>query len=126
MTAFVAFLTMSCNDDDEMMDVTASFAVTIQNVSENKDYFSAGSTDAIPPGGEYSFSFHAGIGHYLSFATMFAQSNDLFYAPDDAGISLYDDTGNPITGDITSMVYLWDAGIVYIGVKIMKTDQYDC
>ena len=110
MTILPALIILSCNEEDEMMDPTALFTVTIENVTEGKDYFSADMSDPIPPGGDYSFSFHAGKGHYLSFATMFAQSNDLFYAPDDEGIALYDDTGNPLTGDITRMVYLWDAG----------------
>ncbi|MGI9628715.1 MAG: spondin domain-containing protein, partial [Longimicrobiales bacterium] len=51
-----------------------------------------------------------GIGHNLHFATMFVQSNDLFYAPDGEGIALYDGAGAPITGDVTDQVMLWDAG----------------
>jgi len=109
MMVFMALFIMSCNEDD-VMDPAVSFTVTIQNVFEGKTYFSAGKADAIPPGGNYSFSFHAGKGHYLSFATMFVQSNDLFYAPDEDGIALYNDSGNPLTGDVTNMVYFWDAG----------------
>ncbi len=41
---------------------------------------------------------------------MFGQSNDLFYAPGDKAIALFDDAGRPITADITSQLYLWDAG----------------
>ena len=41
---------------------------------------------------------------------MFVQSNDLYYAPDGAGIVLFNADGTPITGDITSQVGLWDAG----------------
>ena len=86
------------------------FKVTIENVFESKDYFASGNTEAIGPGGMYSFTFNAGKGHYLSLATMFVQSNDLFYAPAMDGIALYDGTGNAVTGDITSMIELWDAG----------------
>ena len=41
---------------------------------------------------------------------MLVQSNDLFYAPDQNGIALYDANGDAVTGDMTSMIDLWDAG----------------
>lgn len=62
------------------------------------------------PGGTYQFEFDAAPGSYLSFATMFVQSNDLFYAPAESGIALYDDMGNPVSGDLTDQLLLWDAG----------------
>ena len=62
------------------------------------------------PGDSYSFSFTASPGQYLSFATMFVQSNDLFFGPDEAGIPLFDGMGYPIEGDVTGRVDLWDAG----------------
>jgi hypothetical protein len=62
------------------------------------------------PGEAYEFSFAATPGDYLSLATMFVQSNDLFYAPDGAGIVLFDAAGTPINGDITGQIGLWDAG----------------
>ena len=78
-----------------------------------------GGVFAIPAGGEnpapifpgqaYEFMVAAEPGEYLSFATMFVQSNDLFYAPSDTGIALFPN-GTPLSGDITSMVMLWDAG----------------
>lgn len=40
---------------------------------------------------------------------MLVKSNDLFFASADMGLALYRD-GMPITGDVTEMVYLWDAG----------------
>ncbi len=109
MAVFFTVLLLSCKEDEEM-NPTGSFTVTIQNISEGKAYFDAGMTDVILPGSNYSFSFHAGKGHYLSFATMFVQSNDLFYAPEDTGIELYNAAGEPLTGDVTGMVHLWDAG----------------
>jgi hypothetical protein len=62
------------------------------------------------PGGVYAFNFEALPGSHLSFATMFVQSNDLFYAPEAAGIALFDADGEPIHGDISELVLLWDAG----------------
>ncbi len=64
----------------------------------------------IGPGGSYSFFVDAEPGYGLSFATMFIQSNDLFYAPQGSGIPLFDENGDPIEGDITDRVDLWDAG----------------
>ena len=71
-----------------------------------------GASAAAPafPGESYSFTFDANPGDYLSFATMLVQSNDLFYAPDERGVGLFDAAGSPISGDITDDVQLWDAG----------------
>ena len=62
------------------------------------------------PGSSYSFSFEASAGDHLSFATMFVQSNDLFFGPDEEGIALFDDMGHPIKGRVTRQIDLWDAG----------------
>jgi hypothetical protein len=64
----------------------------------------------LAPGGSYAFEFHAEEGNRLSFATMFVQSNDLFYASDGGGITLFNEEGVPIGGDITEFISLWDAG----------------
>ena len=70
--------------------------------------------DAMPgpatPGKAFEFTFTAEPGQRLTFATMFGQSNDLFLAPDDRGILLFDSKGDVMSGDITSLIYLWDAG----------------
>lgn len=64
----------------------------------------------ILPGLAYVVHFNARVGERLTLATMFGQSNDLFYAPEAGGIVLFDDQGMPLTGDITSQLVLWDAG----------------
>ncbi|MBD3334652.1 MAG: hypothetical protein GF355_03970 [Candidatus Eisenbacteria bacterium] len=64
----------------------------------------------IGPGEAYEFTFQAEPGDYLTFATMYVQSNDLFVAPDEMGIRLFDDDGNPMAGDVTDQLYLLDAG----------------
>lgn len=69
----------------------------------------ADSPGPILPGQSYTFSFRAAPGSYFSFETMFGESNDLFYAPADTGIALFDG-GNMRSGDLTSEVWLWDAG----------------
>lgn len=70
----------------------------------------SGTAGPAAPGLAYSFSFDASPGDHLSFATMYVQSNDLFFAPEPAGIPLYDAGGNPLTGDVSGQVQLWDAG----------------
>lgn len=117
-TVCLVLLMVQCKDDDSDTPVMGMFTVTIENVSKTYDFFQSGvfstpmgESEPGPalPGHSFSFSFHAGKGHYLSFATMYGISNDLFYAPVGEGIALYDDNG-PVTGDITSMIRLWDAG----------------
>ncbi|MDE2749710.1 MAG: spondin domain-containing protein [Chloroflexota bacterium] len=61
------------------------------------------------PGGAYEFVIHAHEGDTLTFATMLAQSNDGFLAPNEYGIALYD-MGAPVSGDVTDQVYYWDLG----------------
>lgn len=64
----------------------------------------------IGPGAAYEFSFSATPKMKLYMALMFGQSNDLFYAPDADGIALFDADGNPLNGDVTEKLVLWDAG----------------
>ena len=98
---------------------TTSFTVTIENISgiglfENTGVspVPVGADGAGPalPGGAYEFVIHASAGDTLTFATMLAQSNDMFFAPDEAGIALFDGDGNAISGDVSDQVDLWDAG----------------
>ncbi|AUX46809.1 hypothetical protein SOCE26_083180 [Sorangium cellulosum] len=100
-------------------DAATMFEVTLENVTPARDYRVAGVFNTpvgeSMPGPlfpEKSFEFRVGAlpGDRLSFTTMFAQSNDLFFAPDGAGIALYDEAGNPVSGDVTDQVPLWDAG----------------
>jgi len=108
----------------------ADFTVTVENVVTPKPIFQSGvfavpvgGSDPAPlfPGDAYEFEIDAGPhvlpgdgGTRLSFVTMFVQSNDLFFAPDEEGIALYNEDGSPICGngqlDVTDQVLLWDAG----------------
>lgn len=110
--------------------ISANFKVTIENVSTPYQFFQGGianipvdASEPAPllPGEKYEISFNASQnilpddgGSRLSFVAMFVQSNDLFFAPDESGIALYDGQGNPIgegnPADVTSQVRLWDAG----------------
>ena len=103
------FIAVSCNDDDNVVIPSATFKVTIENVFTPKMFQNNGTFDAIPPGMSQSFTFNAGKGSYLSFATMFVKSNDLFYGFADTGLELYvNDVAR--TGDVTMYTDLWDAG----------------
>jgi len=110
----------------EMVD----FTITIENVVTPKPIFQSGvfavpvgGSDPAPlfPGDAYEFEIDAGPhalpgdgGTRLSFVTMFVQSNDLFFAPDEEGIALYNEDGSPICEngplDVTDQVLLWDSG----------------
>lgn len=70
----------------------------------------AAKAGGIRPGQVFEFAISAKPGEKLSFATMFGQSNDWFYAPSGGGIALFDRNGTPISGDITSQIALLNAG----------------
>jgi hypothetical protein len=70
----------------------------------------AGGPAPIFPGESYVVTFTAVPGDRLSLATMFVQSNDLFYAFDDEGLALFDAMGDAMVGDMTGSLSLWDAG----------------
>jgi hypothetical protein len=112
---------MALNACDETMAPAerVSFEVRVENVSTVYDFAAsgvfntpvgAGAPAPIGPGEAYEFSFSAGPGSKLSFATMFVQSNDFFYAPGPQGIALFDGSGMAMSGDITSQIMLWDSG----------------
>ena len=117
-TALALLMFTKCSKDEKASDLTSGFTVKIENVSTAYDYFAAGA-QTIPdgessagpafPGHSFTIKFHAGKSHRLSFATMYGASNDLFYAPSDGGIALFDGDV-PLTGNITGMISLWDAG----------------
>jgi len=105
-------------DKEVEMKTSSMFKVSIKNVMMEKSFMSSGvfntpfeATDPGPllPGNTYQFSFDAGPGAKLSFATMFVTSNDLFYSPSDGGLALFEDD-MAISGDITSQIKLYDAG----------------
>lgn len=113
-------LFISCDDDSTSNNSEkTTLTVRIENTSTAKSALKSGvfntpvgdaSAGPATPGKSYQFEFTAGKGSMLSFATMYVQSNDWFFAPKNGGLKLYDDNGNKITGDITSMINLYDAG----------------
>ncbi len=120
MLAFLStgMLFTSCDDDDDDdNNQTGNAAITIQNVSTKKNFIQSGTfriedrdNEAILPGESVSITFNAGKGQALMFATMYGYSNDVFFAPENPGIELFDGNGNAVTGDVSSKVRLWDNG----------------
>ena len=113
------------DDIDPIDDDGQRFRVVVENVAPAYGVLKSGvfttpvgasAPGPIFPGGAYEFSFTAGpnvtpgSGMRLSLATMFIQSNDLFYAFPADGLALYDGDGNARTGDVTDELVLFDAG----------------
>ncbi len=69
----------------------------------------AGPKPALLPGQSATFKVTASPGQKLSFATMFVPSNDAFYGAAN-GIELFDASGAPASGDVTSQIAAYDAG----------------
>ena len=129
LVLLLAFFT-ACNDDDDAVEASSNFMVKIENVVTPTAFFQSGvfntPVDAsgpapLFPGDAYEFSVNAGPhilpgdgGTRISFVAMMVQSNDLFYAPGEEGIALYDESGNAIGSngavDVTAQIDLWDAG----------------
>lgn len=107
-------LLASCKKDHPV--VTQPATITIENVLDSKPlvesgtFKGTGTPPVILPGQSVSFSFSAAKNQRISFATMYGWSNDLFFATDSTGITLYKDDGTPITGDVSAQVKLWDNG----------------
>ncbi|WP_346086524.1 spondin domain-containing protein [Sphingobacterium ginsenosidimutans] len=105
----------SCSDDD-MIPQVQSNTITIENVLDAKPlvesgtFMGTGTPPVIFPGQSISIEFYAGAGQALSFATMYGWSNDLFFAPENPGITLYKADGTPVTGDVSAQIKLWDNG----------------
>ena len=116
LTLFGLFLatpfTESVNADGQR------FVVSVDNVSRFKwkdvSVFNTPAGNNAPgpllPGRSYQTVVHGLPGDRVSFATMFVQSNDWFFAPNELGIPLYNENGTPKNGDVTAYVGLWDSG----------------
>ena len=122
--------------DSKTIDVSTAlttFEISIENASPPAPILKSGvfaaddevgaasnGSNPLTPGEAYEFSFTAapneipGTGMQFSMATMFVQSNDIMYAFQPGGISLFDDSGNPVgvngAENVTDQVAMWDAG----------------
>ena len=118
--AAIALGTTGCDSDDAVTETpTERLLITIKNVGPASPVLKSGVFDTpvgavapapIAPGEAYEVDFTAGPGMRLSFATMFIQSNDIFYAFPGEGLALYDANGTARTGDVTAELGFYDAG----------------
>ncbi|WP_343671003.1 spondin domain-containing protein [Chitinophaga sp.] len=113
---FASVLTLAACKKDDDMPSAQSTTISIENVLDSKPlvetgtFQGTGTPPVILPGQSTSFTFSAAKNQRLTFATMYGWSNDLFFAPDNPGIRLYNDDGTPITGDVSDQIKLWDNG----------------
>jgi len=117
----MAVAAAGCDDSDDGMaggdPSTSQFRVRIENIAPFTVLKSgvvstktSGATGALASGDAYELTVTAGVGQSFSFASMLGESNDWFFAPGPAGIALYDQSGAPRSGDVTSEIRVWDAG----------------
>ena len=92
---FAGFAFTACDDDDDNSAPGTKPTIKFETVV---------------PGKTTSFTFYAAKGQRLMFAAMYSNSNDLFFAPENPGIQLFNDSGVPYTGIIADAVKLWDNG----------------
>ncbi len=117
--AFALFLAVAAvGPSAAQAEDSQTFVVSVDNVGRfpysSSGVFNTPTGQGAPgpalPGSGYNFSFNAAPGENVSFATMFVQSNDWFFAPNELGIPVYNADGSPNTGDVTRYIALWDAG----------------
>lgn len=117
---------MDIGGDDMGTSDSTMFTVTIENTATGFAYPASGVFDTpvgmddpgpLPPGESYEITFRAAPRYpgqmnttRLSFATMFVPSNDLFIAPAASGLPLFDDSDQPIMGDRSDEISVWDVG----------------
>ena len=107
--AGVSFTSCSDDDDDDVFYDTES-TITVENVVSMKEFVQSGTFNAVAVGESVSIQFHAGKGQRLMFATMYGYSNDIFFAPENPGLELFNSDGVAITGDVSSQIHMWDNG----------------
>ena len=106
----------SCKKNNDGMPASQDITIMVENVLSSKPlvqsgtYKGSGTPGLILPGQSVTIHFSAAKGEALTFASMYGWSNDLFFAPENPGIAVYDAGGNPIQGDVSSQVKLWDNG----------------
>ncbi len=77
-------------------------------LKDNSDVSETKTFGAVEPGKEVTVTIDAEPGDALSLAAMFVQSNDLFFAPNDTGIVLFNgETASTINN---ASIKTWDAG----------------
>jgi hypothetical protein len=111
----ISFLA-SCKKDDHGGGPAQKKTITVTNVLDSRPlvesgtFQGTGTPPVVLPGESITINFSAAKGEALTFATMYGWSNDLFFAPANPGILVYDAQGKPIEGDVSAQIKLWDNG----------------
>lgn len=120
-TMTLMFGVTACNKknmmhDEPMAKKNEMKTLVVENVVMPKLYVQSGTfmgegnPPIIRPGESVSIKFNAAKGQKLMFVTMFGTSADWFFAPENGGIKLFDDSGAAMTGDVSNQVKIWDNG----------------
>lgn len=116
LVVLTSMITLASCDKNDNGTVLQPNTISIENVLDSRPlvesgtFKGTGTPPVIFPGQSVSFSFSAAKKQSLTFASMYGWSNDLFFAPANPGIKLYNDDGTPITGDVSDQIKLWDNG----------------
>ena len=111
------------SEDGNPADLSTAIASATGVASSGVFNTPMGKSDPAPifPGEKYEFDFSAKEGELLSLATMYVQSNDLFYGFGKSGLELWN--GNsPKSGDMSSEIKLWDAGTEVNELPVVTLD----
>jgi hypothetical protein len=65
---------------------------------------------AAKPGSSFELTISGMPGDSVSFATMFGMSDDWFFATSPEGIALFDAEGQPVKGDVSDQIAIYDTG----------------
>ena len=93
---------------DMLVTVASNHAGVVTNGTFNVPA-GASMPGPVTPGAAFEFEVMATPGAHLFITFMFGQSNDLFFGTEN-GLELFDQTGQPLSGDVTAQFGLWDAG----------------
>jgi len=116
IAALLPLTIAACKKNDAPDIPPKQITISVENVLNSKPivesgtFQGAGTPALILPGQSTTIQFSAAKGEALTFASMYGWSNDLFFAPANPGILVYDANGNPIEGDVSSQIKLWDNG----------------
>ena len=103
---------------DELTEMTGEMGVLVAGAytpentvaDPNDPMGSVPGAPPIAPGGAFEFTMEARPGERLSVASMVVPSNDTYIATGTEGIALWPTDGEPVAGDVTDGVALFDAG----------------
>lgn len=86
----------SCDDDDDNPAPGTRPTIKFENVIPTKNYVQSGSFAAVAPGSDDLLHFPCGQRAAIDVGRHVLLFHDLFFAPENPGIRLFNDSGVPI------------------------------